>query len=106
MDVFALSSLTEGTSMAILEASATETPVVATKVGGNPKIVKDGKTGFLAPPKNPEIFARKLVEVLKDQNLAEAMGTAGREMVKTQFSIQKMASQYHQLYSSFLEENP
>lgn len=105
MDVFALSSLSEGTSMAILEASAAEIPVVATRVGGNPKIVEDGRTGFLVPPKSPEVLAEKLLKVLEDPNLAKEMGQAGRKTVKGQFSIQTMASKYHKLYSSFLGNN-
>lgn len=102
MDVFVLCSLTEGTSMAILEASATETPVIATKVGGNPRIVGDGSTGFLVPVRSPEVLADRLLQILGNAELAKSMGKAGREMVKREFTVQSMASRYHQLYLNFV----
>jgi glycosyltransferase involved in cell wall biosynthesis len=57
LDVFVLPSLSEGLSMAILEAMIAGKPVVATRVGGNPELVLDGETGFLVPPRDSQTLA-------------------------------------------------
>jgi len=100
MDVFVLSSLSEGMSIALLEAMAAGLPVVTTNVGGNPEIVKDNETGFLVPPKNPELLAEKIITLLSDQKLAAAMGEMGRRRAEEYFSINKMARSYEQLYDA------
>src|SRR5690554_7768218 len=66
MDAFLLSSHTEGTSMTLLEAMSLGTPSVVTRVGGNPEIVIDGKTGMLTEPGNAESFAHAIAELAQD----------------------------------------
>ena len=103
-DVFVLSSITEGTSMTILEAMAAGLPVVATNVGGNPEIVVNEKTGIIVPPKDPPALAEAIIRIMSDRNLAEAMGAAGRERVKKLYSSDRMVREYEELYQNILEK--
>lgn len=102
-DIFVLSSWTEGISISLLEAVASGKPVVATMVGGNSEIVKEGKSGFLVPPRHPEKLAERLLILLKNKKLAEVMGRYGREIVEKEFSLKTMATKYHRLYETFSE---
>lgn len=102
MDIFVLSSLTEGTSLTLLEAMASGKPVVATNVGGNAKVVIDNETGFLVPPGEPSIMAEKIIKLLKDRNLINEMGTKGRNRVLEHFSLDKMVNAYEKLYLNCL----
>lgn len=104
LDVFVLSSTTEGISLTLLEAMATELPIVATDVGGNPEVVVDGETGYLVPPKNPAEMSKKLLLLINDINLRHQMGKMGRERVIANFSIKETAKKYEELYCSVLSK--
>lgn len=104
LDVFVLSSTTEGISLTLLEAMATELPIVATDVGGNPEVVIDGETGYIVPSQNPEEMANKLFRLIDDENMRRQMGKKGRERVVENFSIKETARQYEELYSSVLSK--
>ena len=84
MDVFLLSSHTEGTSMTLLEAMSLEVPAVATRVGGNPEIIEDDVTGILVEPGMAHPFAE---------------GQAARLSFNTRFSAGSMVYQYSKIYS-------
>ncbi len=98
MDVFVLPSVTEGISIALLEAMACGRPIVATRVGGNPEIVIDGETGFLVSPKEPDKMAEAIIKVLSDREMAKKMGEAGRRRVEEEFSLERMVREYEKLY--------
>jgi len=68
-DIFVLPSLSEGLPLVILEAFASGLPIVASKVGGLPSIIKDGENGFLVEPKNPEKIVEKIMILLKNKKL-------------------------------------
>jgi len=104
LDLYVLSSTTEGISLTLLEAMATKLPIVATNVGGNPEVVIDGETGYLVPPQNPEEMAKKLLLLINDKNLRRQMGEKGRERVIANFSIKETAKKYEELYSSVLSK--
>jgi glycosyltransferase involved in cell wall biosynthesis len=97
--IFALSSLTEGVSLTILEAMATGLPVAATNVGGNPEVVTDGVTGLLVPPGDPVAMAEALLQLWQNPKLRVLMGKAGRERVETNFNAREMVRAYEGLYS-------
>lgn len=97
-DVFALSSLSEGVSIAILEAMAAGLPVVATRVGGNPEIVLDGQTGLLVEPGRPDLLAAALEQLLKDPRRAAVLGAAGRRRAEEKFSLRAMVGAYAEMY--------
>ena len=79
--VFAMSSVREAAPNVLLEAMATELPVVGTSVGGIPELAKDGETGIIVEPSNPTALAGALVRLLTDEELRRAMGKRGRERV-------------------------
>lgn len=100
LDVFVLPSLSEGLSLALLEAMAFGKPVVATSVGGNPELVDQGRTGFLAQPQDPGDLVSKLDELLKDAALMQKFSWQGAERVRRFFSIGQMTDQYSALYEA------
>lgn len=89
LDVFTLSSLSECFSIALLEAMACGKPAVCTAVGGTAEIIDDGTTGYLVPPKDPQQLAIRLLELLSDPIAARRMGSAGRERVVAEFSLDR-----------------
>lgn len=99
-DVFVLTSLTEGISISLLEAMAASKPVVATRVGGNLEIIKDGETGYLVPPKNSREIANAIMLLLRDRDLSGRIGSEARNKVENYFSLNKMVSEYETFYEN------
>ncbi len=97
-DVFVLPSLSEGLSMALLEAMAAGNPVVATRVGGNPELVLDGDTGFLVGAESPDSISDRVVRLLQDKALAARMGESGRRRVREKFSLRATVDRYQGYY--------
>lgn len=97
-DLFVMSSRSEGYSIALLEACASALPIVATDVGGNAEIVRDGENGLLRPPADPVALADALRVLLTDPARARAMGQVGLEWVQREGSLAAMAARYEPLY--------
>ncbi len=89
-DVFCLASWWEAMPLSVLEAMASGIPVVATRVGDIPRIVEDGLTGILVPPKDPVALADALEIYLTDSPRRRAAGQAGRERVEQKYSVNAM----------------
>ncbi|MCP4424407.1 MAG: glycosyltransferase [Chloroflexi bacterium] len=104
MDLFALPSLWEGLPNAVLEAMAAGLPVVATAVGGAPELVVPGETGLLVPPGDAQALAQAIRLILEDSVLAQSMGSAGRQRVRSQFDIAVMQEKMVGLYGRLLQE--
>lgn len=102
LDVFVLPSLSEGLSMAILEAMIAGKPVVATQVGGNPELVLDGETGFLVPPRDSQALASSLVTLLTNKQQAVQFAEKGKRRAEGQFSLGTMVHAYQTLYDECL----
>ncbi len=98
MDVFALSSASEGYSIALLEACAAGLPIVATDVGGNREIVRDGVNGRLVPAADVAALATALIALLRGGDEAGRMGRAGQSWAQAEASFRTMAERYHGLY--------
>lgn len=99
MDIFLLSSLSEGTSMTLLEAMSFSKPCVVTDAGGNPEIVDNEKTGLVTPNENRQAFANATVRLIQDRVFAEELGRKGRERYEQSFSVSAMAEQYSEIYN-------
>ncbi len=95
IDVFVLSSLTEGLSNALLEAMAGGKAVVATGVGGNLEVVVDGVTGLLVAPGQPRQLSGAITRLICDPALRLSMGAAGRDRARA-FPIEAMVAGYVQ----------
>lgn len=98
LNLFVMSSVSEGYSMALLEACAVALPIIATDVGGNGEIVRDGHTGLLVTPGNPDALADRMLSLLSDPQRAATYGRAARAWVENHGSIEAMADRYQRLY--------
>ena len=96
--VFVLASLSEASSNVILEAMATGLPVVATRVGGTPGLVDDGRTGVLVTPDDPKALAEAILGLLEAPARAREMGLEGRRRALTEFGMDRMIECTDALY--------
>ncbi len=101
-DVFALTSHSEGLPLVVLEAMATELPVVATAVGGIPDIVEHGATGYLVEPGNASELTRQLAWLSTRPAQAQQVASYARRMVLENHSLERMANEYESLYRRVL----
>jgi glycosyltransferase involved in cell wall biosynthesis len=102
-DVFCLPSTTSHESFGIvnLEAMACSVPIVASKIGGVPDVVKDGENGLLVPPKDSEVLADAIIYLLENEDVRERMGKSGREKVKD-YSWERIAEETEKVYKEVL----
>ncbi len=98
IDLVALSSRSEGTPVALIEAHAAGRAAVATDVGGVSSVVKAGTSGELVIPSNPQAIAYQLRRLLADSELRRKMGDAGREHVTTRFGSARLLDDIRNLY--------
>ncbi len=89
-DLFAMASLSEGTSVTLLEAMLSRRATVVTDVGGNPEIVLRGRSGLLVPRGDASAMGAALVSLLRDPERRAAMGDAGRARVLDGFTQARM----------------
>jgi len=104
MDLFVLSSLGEGISNTLLEAMASELPVVATRVGGNPELIDEGVTGALVQASDPAALAAAMAAYVNDPQRRRSHGAAGRDKVIRQFRWDRCVEQYLGVYDAVLSE--
>lgn len=104
LDVFALPSRTEGLSIALLEACASGLAVVATAVGGNPEIVRDGVTGLLVGSDDAPALQSALDALLGDEARRQQLGRAAQAWVLENGSAEAMRRNYDQVYASALAD--
>ncbi|MFC4929427.1 TIGR03088 family PEP-CTERM/XrtA system glycosyltransferase [Massilia sp. GCM10023247] len=97
-DLFALSSIAEGTPVTLLEAMACGLPVVATAVGGIPEVVQDGVNGALVPAGNPQALAAALGRYADERARVLTHGMAARAAIEHHYSVAAMVSAYTALY--------
>ena len=101
-DLFAMSSRLEGFCNSVLEAFAVEIPVVATRAGGLPEMVRDGDTGLLAPVGDPAALAAGIMRILRDPALGKRLAASGRRLVESEYTVERMVERTRQAYAGLL----
>ena len=101
-DVLALSSSSEGFSLATIESLASGKPVVATRCGGPEEIIRDGETGLLVPVGDPDSLAEALALLWNHPGRRREMGARGRADVRDRFGLARMISNYEGQYAAVL----
>jgi glycosyltransferase involved in cell wall biosynthesis len=93
----------EGLSGAVRESLAMGRPVVATDVGGNRELVRDGETGLLVRPEDPGALAAAVLRLLRDPSLARALADRGSAYVRENLTIDRMVDETASLYEDILD---
>lgn len=98
LDIFVLPSHSEGLSIALLEACRAGLPIVATDVGGNAEVIRDGQTGLLVQPGSAPGLQAALLRLLADAALRQQLGAAARSWVRAHGSIEAMRASHDDFY--------
>ncbi|MHB0878793.1 MAG: glycosyltransferase, partial [Anaerolineae bacterium] len=101
-DIFALPSDAEGMPLSLLEAMAAGKAVVTTPVGGIGEVVVDGVNGLFVRPRDEAGLESKLLQLITDRSMREALGEKARVRVSSTFSVDRMVAQYDELYQTIL----
>ncbi len=104
-DVIINPSFSESFGRSLIEAMAFQVPTVASRVGGMAEIVEDGKTGILVEPGNTNAMAQAMLRLLKDEDLRESMGKAGRERAMKLFSWECVTENLLEKYKNIFRSN-
>lgn len=105
LDIFVMPSRNEGLGISIMEAQACGLPVVASRVGGIPSLIEDGKTGLLVEPENVEDLALKLIELLKNPQQSKEMGLRAKKFAQNNYSSEKMVDKTLDAYQKVLKND-
>ena len=103
LDVNMLTSISETFSYAITEGARMHCATICTPVGGLPKVVIDGETGYLVAVGDHETMSKRMIDLAFDQGLRSRLGRAIYEKVKNEFSVESMTIQQEAIYRSFLK---
>jgi glycosyltransferase involved in cell wall biosynthesis len=101
-NVFVLPSLTEGLPITILEAMQAEVPIIATRVGGIPAVLENGKLGTLIKPEDPKALADAITHIWSDPMASMEMSKNARKVAITKYSSRRMAEDYMRVYETIL----
>ncbi|MEM6299966.1 MAG: glycosyltransferase family 4 protein [Bacteroidota bacterium] len=99
-----LPSLIEGLSQSLLEAMAMGVPVVATRAGGNPNLIRDNENGLLFDDQDTQLLAQHLKNLHQNHELRHKLTEAGKQTALEDFSIKKVISRYEDLFTTLLSE--
>lgn len=98
-DGYVMSSAWEGMPMVLLEAAAAGLPIVATAVGGNGEVVRDGESGFLVPARDSGVLRAGMLRLMAlPEEQRRAMGERGREHVRANYGLQRVAERWERVY--------
>ena len=101
-DALVLPSANEGTPVSVIEALAAETPVVATRVGGVPDVVREGEEGFLVDAGDTAALAERLMRLAHDVDLRRRLGESGRGRVLKRYAVARLLEDIDLLYRELL----
>lgn len=103
--IFVISSLTEGLPITLLEAMQARVPIVATKVGGLPGVLQNGKAGILIDPCNVKSLVDAMKICYSNEDLIKELTLAGYEIATNDYSSNKMSSGYFEVYEGVLSQH-
>ncbi|MCC7402054.1 MAG: glycosyltransferase [Chitinophagaceae bacterium] len=103
-DIIALTSLNEGTPVSLIEAQASDKPIVSTRVGGVEDIVLENETALLSGSGDINKFSENMLRLVEDDDLRKRMGEKGADFVMNHFSYQRLVSDMKNLYFDLLEK--
>jgi len=106
MDVFLLPSLSEGTSMTLLEAMSFGIPSIATAVGGTPEIIQNQETGLLIENEDESGLVEAIIELAGSEERRKKYGSNARRQYETRFTLESMTAQYEKLYHRIHKPRP
>lgn len=104
MDVFLLSSLSEGTSMTLLEAMSLGKPCVVTNAGGNPEVIQHYYNGFVTPNRELQPFTDSMLELVRDKELRNKFGENSYQRFLGVFTNKVMSNSYSNIYHKISEK--
>jgi len=102
LPVLSMNDDVEGFGIVILEAAAAGKPAVATRVGGIPDAIEDGKSGVLVKAQDYEAMSKAIVGLLRDDRARQTMGDYARRRMREKFCWEEIARQYDQLFASLI----
>ena len=104
-DLFVIPSRQDNLPNTVLESMACGTPVVGFDTGGIPDMVRPGETGWLAEVGNVRALNEVIEQALRDEREREQMGERAREVVEEEYTLERQARQYKELYEDILQTN-
>lgn len=104
LDIVALTSLNEGTPVSLIEAQASNKPIVSTRVGGIQDIVIENETALLSGIHDQQLFSDNLLQLVNNDELRNRMGSTGSDWVIKKFSAQRLANDMDHLYQALLRK--
>ncbi|QGG47461.1 glycosyltransferase [Heliorestis convoluta] len=105
IDILALPSLSEGLCLTVMESMISGCPVVASRVGGIPEVISDGKDGVLVPAGDPLALAAGIVNLLENRDKMKRLSQAAMKTIEERFTVQKMAERTEAFYEHIVNED-
>ncbi|WP_048146059.1 glycosyltransferase [Methanoplanus limicola] len=103
-DIFVTTAVSDGTPVSLLETMSTETPVIATNIGGVPEWITDGENGILVPPKDPDALSRKILLLAGDKSLRNRLGKKARKTVLERGDWWKLMAEAESDYRTLIDK--
>ena len=104
-DLFAMSSLWEGLPIALLEAMACGLPVIVTRVGGNPEVVEEDRSGILVPPGDDESLAQAILRLVNDPAKRARLSKAAYERIESKFGLKSFIEAHENMYATLYQSD-
>lgn len=105
LDIVTLTSLNEGTPVSLIEAQASNKPIVTTNCGGVKNVTKQNETAFISEKNDEKQFAKYLISLIEDDKLRKEMGVKGWDFVQQKFSYARLVKDVEQMYLDLLKHN-
>ena len=102
LDIFVISSVTEGVPLTVLEAMAFGLPVIATRVGGIPQVIEEGRSGILIDARDTEALRKTIDGLIHEPSQGQRLGETAQSIIRKNHSLERMCSGYRKVYGEVL----